>query len=81
MMHNYGGGMMSILWIIILVMIIVGALSIFRTGSRSGGTVYNDLIDEERGEKRAIEIAKERLAKGEITHEEYDEIIRKVKEP
>jgi len=78
MMHGMGG--MSILWIIIMVLIIFGAISIFRTGSRSGGTVYNDLIDNESGDKRALDIAKERLAKGEITHEEYDELVRKIKD-
>lgn len=78
MMYEMGG--MSILWILVMVLIIFGAVSVFRTGSRSGGTVYNDLIDTQTGDKRAIAIAKERLAKGEITHEEYDEILRKIKE-
>lgn len=79
MMYNVGVPGM-ILLLIVIVLIIVGAALIFRTGWKSGGTVYNDLIDDKVGTERAINIAKERLAKGEITDEEYDRIIQKIKE-
>ncbi|WLV24082.1 hypothetical protein QR721_10600 [Aciduricibacillus chroicocephali] len=79
-MMNYMGSMGMILWLVTIALIIVGAMAIFRTGSKSGGNIYNDLIETKSGGQHAIDIAKERLAKGEITFEEYDRLIQKLKE-
>ena len=60
--HGYGGGMMWVFWILIIV-----ALVWFVTfATRRGGSPPGN-------EKSALEILKERYAKGEIDREEFEQ--------
>jgi putative membrane protein len=60
--HGYGGGMMWVFWILIIV-----ALVWFVTfATRRGGIPPGN-------EKSALEILKERYAKGEIDREDFEQ--------
>ena len=60
--HGFGGGIMWIFWILL----IVGVLWALRIASgRQGGAAEN--------QKTALEILKERYAKGEIEREEFEQ--------
>ena len=59
--HGYGGGMMWVFWILIIV-----ALVWFVTFATRRGDI------SPRSEKSALEILKERYAKGEIDREEFE---------
>ena len=60
--HGYGGGMMWIFWILI----IVALLWFVAMATRRGDTPRQQ-------EKSALEILKERYAKGEIEREEFEQ--------
>ena len=60
--HGYGGGMMWFFWILIIV-----ALVWFVTLATRRGDI------PPRREKSALEILKERYAKGEIDREEFEQ--------
>ena len=60
--HDYGGGMMWIFWILI----IVALLWFVAFATRRGGTPPPN-------EESALEILKERYAKGEIEREEFEQ--------
>jgi putative membrane protein len=60
--HGYGGGMMWVFWIpIIAALVWFVTLATRRSGSKPGN------------EKTALEILKERYAKGEIEREEFEQ--------
>jgi putative membrane protein len=60
--HGYGGGMMWVFWILIIVALVwLVTLATRRGGSPPGN------------EKSALEILKERYAKGEIDREEFEQ--------
>lgn len=60
--HGYGGGMMWIFWILIILALVWFAAIATRRGGISP-----------RKEKSALEILKERYAKGEIDREEFEQ--------
>ncbi len=60
--HGYGGGMMWFFWILIIV-----ALAGFVTLATRRGDI------SPRREKSALEILKERYAKGEVDREEFEQ--------
>ena len=60
--HGYGGGMMWVFWILI----ILALLWFVALATRRGGTPPGN-------EKSALEILKERYAKGEIDREEFQQ--------
>ena len=60
--HGYGGGMMWIFWLLI----IVALLGFVALATRRGGI-------SPQNEKSALEILKERYAKGEIEREEFEQ--------
>lgn len=60
--HGYGGGMMWIFWILIIVALVWFVA--FATRSNANFS---------RNEKSALEILKERYAKGEIDREEFEQ--------
>lgn len=60
-----GGG----LWMLIGLVIIVGLVIFFVMKTSTTGTAHSPKSDQE-----ALEIAKKRLAKGEITPEEFEQI-------
>ena len=64
-MMFFGGPWMIIFWVAIVGLIVWGGIALTRRGDSSpGGTGKHD----------ALEIARERYAKGEIPKEEFDEI-------
>ncbi|MGM0414204.1 MAG: SHOCT domain-containing protein [Bacillota bacterium] len=82
---GFGGGiLMVVLWIII----IVGAIWLIKENisSKNNNSQYSqhdaDRYRNEtpKDEEKPEEIARKRLAKGEITREEYEEIIKTLKE-
>ena len=60
--HDYGGGMMWIFW----TLIIVALLWFVAFATRGGGTPSPN-------EKSALEVLKERYAKGEIDRDEFEQ--------
>ncbi len=68
-----GGGFSLIFWIIIIIAVIYYLNNRNQSGSTSG---YSNSNRSHNQENRAVEIAKERYAKGEISKEELDAIIR-----
>lgn len=60
--HGYGGGMMWIFWILIIVVLVWFVAIATRRGGTSTG---ND--------KTALEILKERYARGEIDRDEFEQ--------
>jgi len=60
--HGYGGGMMWIFWILIIAALIWFVAFAPRRGGTSPGN-----------EKSALEILKERYAKGEIERDEFEQ--------
>ena len=60
--HGYGGGMMWIFWILIIVVLVWFVAIATRRGGASTG---ND--------KTALEILKERYARGEIDRDEFEQ--------
>lgn len=60
--HDYGGGMMWIFW----TLIIVALLWFVAFATRRGGTPSPN-------EKSALEVLKERYAKGEIDRDEFEQ--------
>ncbi len=62
-----GGWGMGLIWIVILVVIVVVVLSLAR--GALGGTGSGEL-------RRPLDILKERYAKGEIGHEEFERMKR-----
>jgi putative membrane protein len=71
-MGGYGMGFGWIFWLILIVIIVWAVIRYAGSGpGRSSGR-----IDAGSGGGRALEILKERYAKGEITKEEYDRMKR-----
>lgn len=60
--HGYGGGMMWIFWILIIVLLIWVFASAIRRSS-----------DSSSERKSAMDILKERYARGEIDREEFEQ--------
>jgi putative membrane protein len=60
--HGYGGGMMWIFWILIIIALVWFVTFATRRGSGSPGN-----------EKSAQDILKERYARGEIEREEFEQ--------
>ena len=60
--HGYGGGMMWIFWILIVVALVWFVTFVTRRGGSPPGN-----------ENTALEILKERYAKGEIDREEFEQ--------
>ncbi|MBT8434839.1 MAG: SHOCT domain-containing protein [Gammaproteobacteria bacterium] len=60
--HGYGGGMMWIFWILIIVALIWFVAFATRRGGLSSGN-----------EKSALEVLKERYARGEIDRDEFEQ--------
>jgi uncharacterized membrane protein len=79
MMHWENGGwfwmtLMMIFWALVAILLVFLLVRYFAGQGTPGG-------QEKAGETEApLDIAKRRLASGEITHEEYDSILRKLKE-
>ena len=67
--HGYGGGMMWIFWILLLAALAVFAVVLTRRRE-------NDSDQE----KSAIEILQERYARGEISREEYLQILEDLRQ-
>lgn len=66
----WAGILMNLFWLLVIVGFGLLILSFFRRGPRTGlGPV---------GESRALDILKERYAKGEITREQYEEMRRDI---
>ena len=61
--HGFGGGFMWLIWIVLIFIVIWGVKSM---GNNSSAQLGND--------SNALNILKERYAKGEITKEEFDEM-------
>lgn len=76
----YGMGGMWFLWILIVVIIIGGAVMLFKSGSKSPGNLSGDIKGEQSARTKPLDIAKERYARGEITEEEFNRIVHKLKE-
>jgi putative membrane protein len=74
-MWNWGGmimmGLVSLLILALLVGLIVAIVMLVRSGQRAGTTVTGNAA---RGS--ALEILKERYARGDITREEYQDMRR-----
>jgi putative membrane protein len=60
--HGYGGGMMWFFWILIIVALVGFVMLATRRG-----------YIPPRSEKSALEILKERYAKGEVDREEFEQ--------
>jgi cytochrome c biogenesis protein CcmG/thiol:disulfide interchange protein DsbE len=60
--HGYGGGMMWIFWILIIIALVWFVAFATRRGSIAPGN-----------EKSALDILRERYAKGEIDREEFEQ--------
>ena len=60
--HGYGGGMMWVFWILIIVALVWFVTFATRRGDISPSS-----------EKSALEILKERYAKGEVDREEFEQ--------
>jgi putative membrane protein len=60
--HGYGGGMMWIFWILIIIALVWLVAFVTRRGSVSSGS-----------DKSALEILKERYARGEIDRDEFEQ--------
>lgn len=73
MMGGFGwfGGFIGLL---IIVLVIIGVIELIRR-STNGQNIVNKVVSS----NTAIEIAKNRYAKGEITKEQYDQILRDLK--
>jgi putative membrane protein len=63
-MMGYGWWFMPLILIVFLVLIVLGAYYLITELAGQGGS-------ESKGEGRALEILKERYARGEITREQY----------
>ncbi|OGO22230.1 MAG: hypothetical protein A2144_12020 [Chloroflexi bacterium RBG_16_50_9] len=63
------GGWMIIVWIIIIALIVWGVVALVRRGSS---------ISDASQKRSPLEIARERYAKGEISKEEFEEIMKKL---
>ena len=61
----YLGGWMIIVWVIILGLIVWGVIALTRYAAHNSGSVER---------RSALDIAKERYARGEITKDEYERI-------
>ncbi|WP_027445715.1 SHOCT domain-containing protein [Pontibacillus marinus] len=70
-MGGFFGGM-GITWILIIGILIIIAAIFFNKQSNNSG--------EKNNQNRSLETLKERLAKGEITEEEYDRLKQKLDE-
>lgn len=68
-----GGGFSLIFWVIIIFGVIYYLNNRNQSGSASD---YSNSNRSHNQENRAVEIAKERYAKGEITKEELDDILK-----
>lgn len=74
MSHNSFALGMGFIWIpLIFLLIIAMVITIQKINKNSSGGQSSD-------ESKAIGILKERLAKGEIDLEEYDELLEKIKQ-
>ena len=60
--HGFGGGMMWIFWILIIVALVWFVAFATRRGGLSSGS-----------EKSAMEVLKERYARGEIDRDEFEQ--------
>lgn len=66
----FGGGFMIFLWVGLIALLVWVAMRIIRgSGNGSGGETKKDALD----------IAKERYAKGEISKEEFEQIKKDLK--
>jgi putative membrane protein len=63
-MYGYGGGLMWIFWILLIVLAVVGIAAIVKPGERWGSAPR---------EHSALDILKERYARGEIDRDEYEQ--------
>ncbi|RZN60873.1 MAG: SHOCT domain-containing protein [Methanonatronarchaeia archaeon] len=63
-------GMNGLLWLVLILIPMVGLLFLL---------IYIVVREEKPGTRNAVEILDERLAKGEITQEEYEELKDKLK--
>jgi putative membrane protein len=60
--HGYGGGMMWIFWVL-LIIVVLWVIKTMMVQGRDGNPTGQD--------KTALDILKERYAKGEIEHDEF----------
>lgn len=73
-MHGWGGGFfIMLLWTLIIVGIVLLVIRLIRNNS---GSRYMPQDEQDR----AINILREKLARGEISQEEYEEKLRILKE-
>ncbi len=75
-MHGLGGGIMMILF---WALIILGIVYLVRNLSNNNNNGNNNSNYNRSNEDNAINIARERYAKGEISKEEYDRIVKDLK--
>lgn len=73
----FGGGML-LGWLLPLILLVLAGMWLFNNSAsnRRDGT---NLFNNQRTEKTPDEILKERYARGEISHEEYEEMRQTLK--
>lgn len=71
----------GLICLLMVTIIVVGIVLVIRTIANRNHNHYANHrhAQEESNDERAIGILKERLAKGEISHEEYDEFLLKIR--
>ena len=79
-MGHYGG--ISIFTILIGVIVIIGAIWLIKEITSNNNDTTRNITSSQGGstEERPEEIARKRLAKGEITREEFEDIMSTLKE-
>ncbi len=60
--HWFGGGFMWVIWILIILAIIWGIKEVTTSSNKPGGK-----------QQTALDILKERYARGDITHQEFEQ--------
>lgn len=64
-MKDMGGGFFEITWIVVFAIVIIAVVWIVKS--------------DKKKMNQTIEIAKERLVKGEITQEEYEKLMKEIR--
>lgn len=70
-----GWGFMGLFWVLIVVGV-VALLRLFASGGNNGGSNYGGGSGPEAPPKSALDILKERYARGEIEREEFERMRR-----